>query len=123
MLLNLQIPKLPASVWYWGVKEETSLYSASCRTHPQPPTKTYMSATGSSPLLRTKSPRSEFARPPGTLEEVHAEVQKTQAELHQALNRIAVLERQVSSLQQANAKLEKAIQGFDQPRLVPLEHK
>ncbi len=63
------------------------------------------------------------ARTPGTLEEVHAEVQKTQAELQLALRRIAALEKQVSSLQQANLKLEKAIQGFGQPRLVPLEHK
>jgi septal ring factor EnvC (AmiA/AmiB activator) len=57
-----------------------------------------------------------------TAEEVHAEVQKTQAELQQALSRIARLEIQLSSLQQANAKLEKAIQGLGQPRLTPLEH-
>ena len=66
-------------------------------------------------------PKSD-GRPPGTLEEVHAEVQKTQAELRQAVSRIAALELQVSSLQQANARLERAMQDFRQPRLVPLEH-
>ena len=61
------------------------------------------------------------ATPPRTVEEVHAEVRQTQAELQQALSRIAVLEKQVTSLQQANAKLEKAVRNFGQPRLVPLE--
>jgi septal ring factor EnvC (AmiA/AmiB activator) len=63
------------------------------------------------------------SRPAGTLQEVHAEVQKTRADLRQALNRIEALEKQVNSLQQANAKLAKAIQEFGQPRLVPLERK
>jgi peptidoglycan hydrolase CwlO-like protein len=61
--------------------------------------------------------------PPPTAQQVHADLQKTQAELQQALTRIAVLEKQVSSLQQANARLELEIKSFGQPRLVPLERK
>jgi peptidoglycan hydrolase CwlO-like protein len=61
--------------------------------------------------------------PPATLQEVHTEVQEMRAKLEQALTRIAVLEKQVSSLQQANAKLESQVKNFGQPHLVPLEHK
>ena len=68
------------------------------------------------------SPKADEA-PPGTLQEIRAELTKTQAQLQQALNRIAKLEQQVSSLQQATAKLQQEEKNFGQPRLVPLEHK
>ena len=61
--------------------------------------------------------------PAATLQEIHTELKKTQAELQQALARIAVLEQRVSSLQQANAKLEQEVKSFGRPRLVPLERK
>jgi peptidoglycan hydrolase CwlO-like protein len=68
------------------------------------------------------SPKSGEA-PPGTLQEVRAELTKTQAQLQQAISRIAKLEQQVSSLQQATAKLQQEKKNFGQPRLVPLERK
>jgi len=61
--------------------------------------------------------------PPSTLQEIRAELTKTQAQLQQALSRIAKLEQQISSLQQATVKLEQEQKNFGQPRLVPLEHK
>ena len=61
--------------------------------------------------------------PPSTLQEIRAELTKTQGQLQQALSRIAKLEQQVSSLQQATAKLQQDQKNFGQPRLVPLEHK
>jgi len=67
------------------------------------------------------SPKSD--KTPATLQEMHAELKKTQTELEQTLPRIAALEQQVRSLQQANAKLEQEIKRVGQPRLVPLESK
>jgi peptidoglycan hydrolase CwlO-like protein len=68
------------------------------------------------------SPKSGEA-PPGTLQEVRAELTKTQAQLQEALRRIAKLEQQVSSHQQAITKLQQEEKNFGQPRLVPLERK
>jgi peptidoglycan hydrolase CwlO-like protein len=60
---------------------------------------------------------------PVTLQEVRAELTKTQEQLQQALARIAKLEQQASSLQQATTKLQQEVKNFGQPRLVPLERK
>jgi hypothetical protein len=66
------------------------------------------------------SPKSDEA-PPGTLQEVRADLTKTQAQLQQALTRIAILELEVSSLRQTTAKFQQEEKNFGQPRLVPLE--
>ena len=66
---------------------------------------------------------SSKADDPAAFQEIHAEVRKMHAEFQQAVTRIGVLEKQVSTLQKSNAKLEEEVKNFGRPRLVPLEHK
>ena len=72
--------------------------------------------------LAQTSPKPDKT-PTATLQEIHADLKKTQAELQRALALITALEQRVSSLEQANAKLQQEVKSFGQPRLTPLERK
>lgn len=68
------------------------------------------------------SPQSPIV-PPVTVQELHAELRKTQMELQQAVARVTQLEQRVDLLEQSNAKLKEEIKNFKEYRVVPLEGK